>query len=380
MTEENTILLIEKRSSNTPTFAAALKRKGYNLEVVQTGGQALEQASVMKPVLVILNAASLGSSGIRICRHLREEVGKPIIHIIDEDVDPLAPQDRNSDILLKLPFTARKLVNRIKRLMPADRKDTIENGHITFVKSIRVVRIPGRETRLTPKAADLLALFLSHPGKTLDRGFLMRQVWKTDYVGDTRTLDVHVRWVRQAIEPEPASPRYIRTVRGVGYCFQPESTGAKGRKKTRRARKSTGKKAKAGEKAPAETRKPVKPVVDEKDKQPAPDGIEEVKLPAPETIEAAARAEPAVEPKPDAEVEAGQDGSSAAAEPAKAAADAGQQNAPRSANPPAVNGTAKGQARPETEPADAVPEKRDQEGGELSPGKQKDEKEPDPGA
>jgi len=259
MTEENTILLIEKRSSHTPTFAAALKRKGYNLEVVQTGGQALEQARAINPVLVILNAASLGSSGIRICRQLRESVGKPIIHIIGEDVEPPGPEDRTSDILLKLPFTARKLVNRIKRLMPADRKDTIENGHITFVKSIRVVRIPGRETRLTPKAAELLALFLSHPGKTLDRGFLMRQVWNTDYVGDTRTLDVHVRWVRQAIEPEPASPRYIRTVRGVGYCFQPDSVSTKSQRKTRHAHKSArqirvGKQPEAAEgvKSPAE--------------------------------------------------------------------------------------------------------------------------------
>ena len=219
MTEENTILLIEKRSSKAPTFAAALKRKGYDLEVVQTGSGALKQAPLVKPVLVVVNAASLGSSGVRICRRLRDEVDKPIIHIIDEDVEVPAPGDSSSDIVLRLPFTARKLVNRIKRLMPAERNDTIEVGHVKFVKSVRVVHIADRETRLTPKAAELLKVFLDHPGETLDRGFLMREVWNTDYVGDTRTLDVHVRWVRLAIEPEPASPRYIKTVRGVGYRF-----------------------------------------------------------------------------------------------------------------------------------------------------------------
>ena len=82
----------------------------------------------------------------------------------------------------------------------------------------------GREKRLTPKAASLLEVFLKHPEETLDRAFLMRQVWDTDYIGDTRTLDVHVRWVREAIEPEPGKPCHILTVRGVGYRFEPDAT------------------------------------------------------------------------------------------------------------------------------------------------------------
>lgn len=246
MTEAHTILLIEKQSSKSPTFAAALKRKGFELEVVQTGNDALKLAQALMPVLVILNAASLGSSGVRICRRLIDEVRKPVIHIVDEGVDLQSSEGQGADVELELPFTARKLVNRIKRLVPAERKDSVESGHIEFAKSIRVVKIPGRESRLTPKAAALLTVFLENPGKTLDRGFLMRQVWNTDYVGDTRTLDVHVRWVRQAIEPDPASPIFIRTVRGVGYRFEPR-TGAR---KERRARQSAKRVIKATDKPP----------------------------------------------------------------------------------------------------------------------------------
>lgn len=273
MTAQHTILLVEKRSSKSTTFASALERKGYELEVVQTGSEALKRAPGVEPVLVILNAASLGSSGVRICHSLKEEVGKPIIHIIDEDVELSRSDSQNADIVLDLPFTARKLVNRIKRLMPADSDDTLEAWHITFVESTRVVRIPDRETRLTPKAADLLQIFLANPGKTLDRGYLMRQVWKTDYVGDTSTLDVHVRWVRQAIEPEPASPRYILTVRGTGYRFEPTQPG--------KDKKTTGKAAKKSKKADEEDSPPeekaaskAEPKEKTKTQQPAADKTE----------------------------------------------------------------------------------------------------------
>ena len=251
---KKTILLIEKQSSKSPTFAAALKRKGFELEVVQTGNDALKLAPALEPVLVILNAASLGSSGVRICRRLIDEVGKPVIHIVDEGVELQSDEGQGADVELTLPFTARKLVNRIKRLVPAERKDSVESGHIEFAKSIRVVKIPGRESRLTPKAAALLTIFLENPNKTLDRGFLMQQVWNTDYVGDTRTLDVHVRWVRQAIEPDPASPIFIRTIRGVGYRFEPHTGSRRDRRQPRIAKHT----AKVSEMPPA-VKKSVRP-------------------------------------------------------------------------------------------------------------------------
>jgi DNA-binding response OmpR family regulator len=219
---EGTILLIERTNSSEITFGSDLKQKGYTVEVVSSGQAALIHAQALKVVLIILNAASLGSSGMRICKRLRERLlDVPIIHIFAEDTDPSLVKDAAAHSNLVLPFTIRKLVNRIKRYLPSERKDAIEVGAIRLSPAMRIVEAHGKEKRLTPKTASLLEVFLKHPGETLDRGFLMRQVWETDYVGDTRTLDVHVRWVREAVEPEPASPQHIITVRGVGYRFDP---------------------------------------------------------------------------------------------------------------------------------------------------------------
>ncbi len=214
------ILLVEKEGSKAPTFAAALQRKGYTLDVVTTGSHALKRARALNPVVIILNAASLGSSGSRICRALADEFHVPVIHILPES-DASAIAEPSCEIMLSLPFTPRKLINRIKQLMPAGRKEAIVVGPLRLAPAARIVEAHGRETRLTPKAASLLEVFLKHPGETLDRGYLMRQVWDTNYVGDTRTLDVHVRWVREAVEPDPHSPRHIVTVRGIGYRFEP---------------------------------------------------------------------------------------------------------------------------------------------------------------
>jgi DNA-binding response OmpR family regulator len=219
---QEVILLIEKHSGKSPTFAAALVRKGYAVEVVSTGSEAVLASAGFSPALVILNAASLGSSGERIGQQLRDVFDAPLIHILDEG--GLLPDGSKlpRTMLLRLPFTARKLVNRVKRLWPVSEENTLSAGPVELVMETRLVRAHGRETRLTPKAASLLEVFMRHSGETLDREFLMRQVWNTDYLGDTRTLDVHVRWVRQAIEHNAARPCFIRTVRGLGYRFEPE--------------------------------------------------------------------------------------------------------------------------------------------------------------
>ncbi len=219
---EETILLIEKEGSKAPTFTVALQRKGYRVNVAPTGVMALDCARLVRPALIILNAASLGSTGVRICRQLRDAIGAPIIHILAEGTYLDPSQEISCEIVLTLPFTPRKLINHIKRLLPTARRDVIVSGPIRLAPSARVVEVNGHETHLTPKTAVLLQVFLQHPGEVLDRGYLMRQVWDTNYVGDTRTLDVHVRWVREAIEAEPAAPRHILTVRGVGYRFVPD--------------------------------------------------------------------------------------------------------------------------------------------------------------
>lgn len=217
------ILLVERPGRPDQTFDTALHTKGFSVEAVPTGQVALERLSVARPALIILNAASLGSSGLRICRQLRQKAQNvPIIHILPQEKTEGDPVNEAADVTLTMPFTARKLINRIKRLLPGTRHDVIQVGSIRLAPAAQIVEANGRECRLTAKTASLLEMFLKHPGQVLDRGFLMRQVWNTDYVGDTRTLDVHVRWVREAIEDDPHSPRHILTVRGLGYRFEPE--------------------------------------------------------------------------------------------------------------------------------------------------------------
>jgi DNA-binding response OmpR family regulator len=222
---EKRILLIERAGKKSQSFAAALEKKEYDVEVVPTGHLALKYALQTPPAVIILNAASLGSSGERLIQRLRAELDSiPLIHIFPAGSEKAKGDQSPADIVLIMPFTARKLINRLKIVMPGARKDAVSVGPISLAPASRVVEAYGREMQLTPKAADLLRVFLKHPGKTLDRSFLMQHVWDTDYVGDTRTLDVHVRWVREAIESEPGKPKHIVTVRGVGYRFEPGKT------------------------------------------------------------------------------------------------------------------------------------------------------------
>ncbi len=221
-TPGETILLIERAGKPGNTFAAALRQKGILLEVVATGQAAIQRARVVHPVMIVLNSASMASSGLRICQQLRLAIeGIPIIHIVEAGVvDDI--KESGAEITLVLPFTARKLINSVRRLMPSNRNDVIQVGAIRLSPRAQIVEAYGRETRLTARTASLLQLFLKHPGETLDRVFLMRQIWDTDYMGDTRTLDVHIRWVREAVERDPQSPRHVVTIRGKGYRFIPD--------------------------------------------------------------------------------------------------------------------------------------------------------------
>lgn len=135
----------------------------------------------------------------------------------DEDISAEA------DVYLQLPFTPRKLLNRVKALLPADEmnEEVVRYGCVVLYRSKRSVEVNGQgENQLTPKLASLLEEFIRHPNQLVTRKQLMQQVWKTDYVGDTRTLDVHIRWMRELIEENPARPLLLKTVRGRGYILK----------------------------------------------------------------------------------------------------------------------------------------------------------------
>ncbi|MEN6394082.1 MAG: response regulator transcription factor [Anaerolineaceae bacterium] len=210
------ILWIEGKRAESSSFIPGLRKKGYDIEIVATGAEALKRLSIIDPDLVILNAASLHSTGKRICRSLREMMnGIPIVLIASDDNPP--PEDVCANVVLTLPFTERKLHNRIKPLIAGDGNNVLRVGPIRLDMERRRVRCQGREARLTPRLAQILQIFMRQPGVVIERNVLFREAWSTDYTGDTRSLDTHINWLRQAIEEDPRNPKFIKTLRGVGY-------------------------------------------------------------------------------------------------------------------------------------------------------------------
>ena len=210
------ILWIEGKRVDNPSFVPALRKKEYWVETVSTGSAAVEHLLEIDPDLVVVNAASMRTSGKRICHDLREKVnGLPIVVILGKD-QPLTGEPW-ANVVLQLPFTSRKLLNRIVPLLPGDGDNLLHVGYIRLDLERKRVRCQGREARLTPRLAKLLHILMQHPGVVIERQQLFRQVWETEYTEDTRTLDVHISWLRQALEEDPRKPQFLKTIRGVGY-------------------------------------------------------------------------------------------------------------------------------------------------------------------
>jgi DNA-binding response OmpR family regulator len=219
--QEATVLLLEGRSAGSKSLGPALGAEGLTVQLEHTGSSAVDWLEDNTADLVIYEASSMRSIGVRTCRRIRSASPvTPIIHCRSRYQS--STRNVEADIYLVQPFTSRKLLNRIKRLLPADdlKEEIVRAGNLTYYVSKRSVDVAGQgESRLTPKLACLLEHFLNHSNEVVSRLQLMENVWNTDYVGDTRTLDVHVRWMREIIEIDPAAPVLLKTVRGMGYIF-----------------------------------------------------------------------------------------------------------------------------------------------------------------
>src|SRR5512133_1687775 len=210
------ILLIEGKRAERPSFLGGLTKKGFQVESAPNGAAAVIRLAENKPQLVVVDAASMRTSGKRICQTVRQKSpGVPVVLILEEGA--VAPHRAEVEVVLIEPFTLQKLVNRIRPLLPSEPKSLISAGPIQLDTEQRLVRCENRQTRLTPRLVTLLKILIEHPGELVDRKDLFRQVWDTAYTVDTRTLDVHISWLRQAIEEDPRHPKYIKTIRGMGY-------------------------------------------------------------------------------------------------------------------------------------------------------------------
>ena len=213
------VLWVEGRWVSNPSFIPVLRSKGFSVDTVSNGKQALSQIKKQEPAIVVVDAASMRTSGTRICKSIRQQVnGMPILLIsspeksIDEDIDYV-------NTVLTLPFTSRKLINRIIPLMPNEKDQLQKIGNIYLDKSRRQVIAHGKRTSLTPRLLRLLRMLIDHQGEIVDRETLFKKVWRTEYTGDTRTLDVHISWLREALEKNPRKPKLLKTVRGKGYIL-----------------------------------------------------------------------------------------------------------------------------------------------------------------
>ncbi|MEN4011570.1 MAG: response regulator transcription factor [Chloroflexota bacterium] len=222
MHENIHILLIEGKRPDRTSFLTGLTKKNFAVETAGSGSAALAYLETHLPRLIILDAASMRTSGKRICATLREKApGVPIILILDANTPA---NGAPADVILHLPFTFQKLLNRIKPFLPQESKNLLRAGPIHLDIKNRSVHCLEHQAVLTPRLIRLLKELMDHAGQVIERETLFSRVWETDYTGDTRTLDVHISWLRQAIEEDPRRPRFIKTIRGLGYRLDVEDT------------------------------------------------------------------------------------------------------------------------------------------------------------
>ena len=210
------ILIIEGKRSDRSSFSGGLIKKGYDIHSVPNGNNANTFIKTEKPQMVIVDASSLRTAGKRICTAIRKEIpDTPIILIVDENIDKKKYKDVNE--ILVFPFTLQKLLNRIKPFVQRDDNNVLEVEPIRLDLSQRWVYCKDKNERLTPRLFILMKTLMQKPGKLIKREELFKSLWETEYIGDMRSLDVHISWLRKAIEKDPRNPVYIKTKRGVGY-------------------------------------------------------------------------------------------------------------------------------------------------------------------
>ncbi len=229
------ILVVEDDSTLLSVLNYNLTKEGYQIVTAADGAQALEIARQAKPDLVILDLMIPKIDGLEVCRILRKEMTVPILMLTAraEEIDKVVGLELGADDYMTKPFSMRELLARVRAMLRRTEMLKQESGKEELALSgiLRSAKIEvdlprhtvlngGQPVELGPKEFDLLAHLMRHKSQVFSRDALLEKVWGYDYAGDTRTVDVHVRWLRQKIESDPDHPEHLLTVRGVGYKFE----------------------------------------------------------------------------------------------------------------------------------------------------------------
>jgi len=231
------ILVVDDEVSLQEALTYQLKKEGYQVEVAGDGLTALELAQTTHPDLVILDVMLPGMDGFEVCRTLRQESNIPVLMLTarDDEIDRVVGLEVGADDYLPKPFSMRELIARVKallrrvRLIREEVGAAAQEGYLPHILTFgnleidisrREVRLDGEVVPTKPKEFDLLTFMGQHKGRVLTRELILDRVWGWGFVGDSRTVDVHIRWLREKIEQTPEKPERIITVRGAGYRFE----------------------------------------------------------------------------------------------------------------------------------------------------------------
>jgi DNA-binding response OmpR family regulator len=233
------ILVVEDELTLQETLAYNLKRQGYSVETAGDGTVALDVARRLRPDLIVLDIMLPGIDGFEVCRILRQEMNTPVLMLTarDDEIDRVVGLEVGADDYMTKPFSMRELLARVKAMLRRVRLVREENNannvsdsaanpqlltfdNLVLDQTRREVRLEEQVITLKPKEYDLLLFLAQHRGKVLSREFILERVWGWNFIGDSRTVDVHVRWLREKIEQDPGAPTRIVTIRGAGYRFE----------------------------------------------------------------------------------------------------------------------------------------------------------------
>lgn len=229
------ILIVEDEPTLQETLAYNLSRQGYTVETAGDGQAAIDVARTQQPDLIVLDIMLPVMDGFEVCRILRQEMNVPILMLTarDDEIDRVIGLEMGADDYLTKPFSMREFLARVKaqlrrvRLIRAEMdtqtggaSQTLRYGNLTLDLTRREVLLENKPLSLKPKEFDLLLFLANHRGQVLSRDLILERVWGWEFSGGSRTVDVHVRWLREKIEEDPAEPVRIITVRGAGYRFE----------------------------------------------------------------------------------------------------------------------------------------------------------------